>query len=1034
MAEVVGLIAASGQFIEESIKIVKIAKAARDKYRDAQTEIENWQRQFSESDSRRHKTWRAAVSLLKEGEIRSSFSELEQLKSSLNLHIAIKGLNESQKISHTATSLDDLMSLLKSGSGSDEESCLRALFITDSRSDRDGLITIKGHRTPGTFEWIPQTKQFLDWNTSEKGLLWISGAPGKGKTVISIFLSELLEATKRTVIYFFCDNKTASRNSAVNIIRGLMSQLIQLRRELLSCLLPTWKTQQDGLFQSFETLWRIFHHMLDALKGEEVCCVLDALDECDEKSLTSLLRKVTDSYNSPTGMPLKLIIASREEPKGLPQALARYPRITLGHIDEDIRLYISQKVSYLAKIKMIHGSPLHDHIEKAFREGAEGTFLWVSYMAHDLETMSLRQIELALTKLPRGLQEIYERIMSHINVENRDKIADMLMWILFAQRPLEISDICEAIQIEASQTLTKQEVCLDYVRSCGHLLQVVVFDPDSDTFVPYLHSDKTTDTMSELHLRTTFVHQSAKDFLLGTDEERISLPITTRISQAHMRILDRTIAVLESHSRDVKPSAHEWCNRFPLFAYAVDSLIYHISQVGNDIKLLVAKHETFFDNVSKTRDGWAAHKGVPISDSLPLLHFACRYRLYSLAKVCLRRKDVSSLLGHQRKINQQGGIGRKTPLHIAVEQGSTDIIQLLLSCGADVASEDHMRETPLHYALRYPSTAEIYRLLADWNTSRKVYRKDAKHYIKNNDIPYSRSLLHLAAQQGWEDICQELIQQKNYSVELRDCYGDKLIHIALKCGLFDLAKRSVTEWGARLTPQIQLLEALLETIGDVADNAGMWGEAMEIYINHWGCDINTTDVGGCTIFHAKLFDFVALQAVLNTGLSIKSINFDQLNTRNQTFLHSGWYWVQDSRLLKTFLLQSQFDVNTRDYKGCTPLHCAIMYRGEKLLQFTDDDWRDVQLLLDFGADRSLRDDKGRTAADVLIELWDPKPRRGDPALDLLMNYSTVAINVREVELVLDGSDWPSAGKWTAVSTGNVLSGSRGQGKKVKVSA
>lgn len=135
MTEVVGLVAASGQFIEESIKIIKIAKAAREKYRDGPREIENWQQQgeslqqlvegippslrdakevisivdrcktiskellrtfdtmrFSESHSFRHKIWRAAVSLLNEEEIRSLFSELEQLKSSLSLHIAIKNL------------------------------------------------------------------------------------------------------------------------------------------------------------------------------------------------------------------------------------------------------------------------------------------------------------------------------------------------------------------------------------------------------------------------------------------------------------------------------------------------------------------------------------------------------------------------------------------------------------------------------------------------------------------------------------------------------------------------------------------------------------------------------------------------------------------------------------------------------------------------------------------------------------------------------------------------------------------------------
>ena len=248
---------------------------------------------------------------------------------------------------------------------------------------------MKGHSTPGTFEWIPQSKQYRDWDTSEKGLLWISGAPGQGKTVISILLSELLEATKYTVIYFFCDNKTASRNSEVNVLRGLMSQLVQQHPELLNCLLITWKIQQDTLFKPFETLWRIFHQKLDTFKSEEVCCVLDTLDECDEQSLTSLLCKITDLYNSPTGLPLKLIIASREEPKALPQALMRYPRITLADIDKNIQLFISKRVPYLAGIRMISGSLLHCRIEKAFQEGAEGTFLWVSYMAQDLETKSL---------------------------------------------------------------------------------------------------------------------------------------------------------------------------------------------------------------------------------------------------------------------------------------------------------------------------------------------------------------------------------------------------------------------------------------------------------------------------------------------------------------------------------------------------------------------------------------------------------------------------------------------------------------------
>lgn len=436
---------------------------------------------------------------------------------------------------------------------------------------------MKGHRTPGTFEWIPQTKQYRDWNASKKGLLWVSGAPGKGKTVISIFLSELLEVTKPSAIYFFCDNKMASRNSAVNILRGLMSQLIQLHPELLSCLLSAWKIQQDALFQSFETLWRIFHQMLEALKGQEVCCVLDAVDECDEQSLTWLLRKIIDLYNSPSELPLKLLIASREQPKVLPQALTGYPRIKLEHIDKDIQLYISQKVSDLAEMKMIFDSPLHLRIEEAFRESAQGTFLWVSYMVQDLETKSLSEIELALTQLPKGLHEIYERILWQMRVENHDKIAEMLMWILFTKNPLTVPDLCEALQVQATAALTQEEVCFDYIRSCGHLLQL-----HYRTWVNYLPRDPSPRVISDPVV--TFLHQSAKDFLLGADGERISLPITPYIDQAHMIIADRLIAVLECHLSD-GTGPNDELRAIPLLEYAVDYLTDHIDQLGQDIQL-----------------------------------------------------------------------------------------------------------------------------------------------------------------------------------------------------------------------------------------------------------------------------------------------------------------------------------------------------------------------------------------------------------------------------------------------------------------
>lgn len=127
MAEIVGLVAASGQFLEESIKIVKLSKALYDKVQDAPEEIELWRSQinrlqelvtdvrdsptlhtaqinatiedcekvghrlcqifdrldFDTTDPLGRKTWRAIRGLANEDEIRDLFSQIEHLKTTL---------------------------------------------------------------------------------------------------------------------------------------------------------------------------------------------------------------------------------------------------------------------------------------------------------------------------------------------------------------------------------------------------------------------------------------------------------------------------------------------------------------------------------------------------------------------------------------------------------------------------------------------------------------------------------------------------------------------------------------------------------------------------------------------------------------------------------------------------------------------------------------------------------------------------------------------------------------------------------------
>jgi len=58
-------------------------------------------------------------------------------------------------------------------------------------------------------------------------LLWVSSVPGKGKTMLSIFLAEELEREviqpqDTAFVQYFCHRKDENRNTAVAIMRGLI--------------------------------------------------------------------------------------------------------------------------------------------------------------------------------------------------------------------------------------------------------------------------------------------------------------------------------------------------------------------------------------------------------------------------------------------------------------------------------------------------------------------------------------------------------------------------------------------------------------------------------------------------------------------------------------------------------------------------------------------------------------------------------------------------------------------------------------------
>lgn len=276
--------------------------------------------------------------------------------------------------------------------------CLQDLFITDPAIDRAKLITSKGEIVSGTCDWITQKEEFVNWITSDGGLLWISGGPGLGKTMLSIYLTEYLSSYFRPLedgnshysTYFFCDAKDNKRNSSVAIVRGLLFQLLRQNGDLIGHILPTYEAQKKQIFQqsSFETIWSIFLNMTNAIGDSHVSCILDGLDECEPASLQDLLKRLNKITS--TSPRLKVIVLSREHPSYLGVSLGQFLRIRLdpdakSQVSDGLDLYISARVAELSKSKQ-YPDELTEHVKKTLKEKSAGTYLWISFVVRDLQT------------------------------------------------------------------------------------------------------------------------------------------------------------------------------------------------------------------------------------------------------------------------------------------------------------------------------------------------------------------------------------------------------------------------------------------------------------------------------------------------------------------------------------------------------------------------------------------------------------------------------------------------------------------------
>jgi ankyrin repeat domain-containing protein 50 len=163
-------------------------------------------------------------------------------------------------------------------------------------------------RIEGTCIWSTCTAQYRDWRKDAKStIFWITGDAGTGKTILCSYLKDNLEiktplrsrgsASKEQALvsHYFCVKDDQSRRDACSVLRGLLLRIFVQRTDILRKVRAFFGSARSHFDQSFENLWKMFSFAADKARCQTLYIVIDALDECEERSRNKLLQRIAET-------------------------------------------------------------------------------------------------------------------------------------------------------------------------------------------------------------------------------------------------------------------------------------------------------------------------------------------------------------------------------------------------------------------------------------------------------------------------------------------------------------------------------------------------------------------------------------------------------------------------------------------------------------------------------------------------------------------------------------------------------------------
>ncbi|CAG7916281.1 unnamed protein product [Penicillium olsonii] len=651
-----------------------------------------------------------------------------------------------------------------------------------------------------TCQWILDLEKYRSWSSEPRGLLWITGKPGAGKSTLMAFLHDQIKSSSSNrhgiqLDFFFTARGTELQRTPLGMFRSLVNQLFikdattrqqiretyRERREQFGYVEGDWSWPQAMLESLLE------HVVLASSSQQLVTIFVDALDETGADSgiyLVNYFHRLlarADKRNAT----VRICISCRHYPI----------LISVGAVEISVEEHNRQDIAIFVRDSL--AQPEVDAIEcprddmrraliSNLIDQANGVWQWarliVPYTRQRLnEAQPFQIIYDWLREIPVDLEDMYQYILSHvIQDRNLKESLQLFQWLCLAERPLTLIELRYALasgNVGMSNTPKPMEQVSGFIDNNHRMklrikvlsagLAEVVSSQDSNEIVQVVHKSV-----------SDFLHKTGLAFLsdvLGAisplSEGGVVLQSQAILYRSCLTYLSISLYSEDLLTHDDKKSENYGATRLrlshahPFLAYATLNVFIHARKAGDCRGSIMWNEE---DILSQVESHWVSlhrlfHPWEPVypPKGTALIHIAAAANLVDV----IERLSSTNM---ELLIKDEDG---NTALHIAARHGHITVGRILRRTlsPAECESTNLRGRTPLTEAASFGQLEFV-----EW-----LLRDGAQLKPK---LGQSRSPIHEASLGGHRDIVKILLAT-GADVNTNDHIHGNALHAAIRCNL-----------------------------------------------------------------------------------------------------------------------------------------------------------------------------------------------------------------------------------------------------------